>query len=64
MQIIDKPTDKPTEKTNTVQVLQMTRAEWKATHRDSKGVHRNAEGKITWRSALHGGLLYPVEIVD
>lgn len=47
--------------------VRMTRAEWKAMHRDFKGIHRNAQGKIEWRSALlpgpGGATLYPVEIV-
>lgn len=46
----------------------MTSAEWKATHRDSKGVHRDANGKIAYRTVLrycpvHGTTLVPVTIV-
>lgn len=58
----------PNEGAKPSNTVRMTRAEWKATPRDYKCIHRNAEGKIAWRSVMrtgtYGPTLYPVEIVD
>lgn len=42
--------------------LQMTMAEWKAIHRDFKGMHKGQDGK-RWRTVLRPGGLIHVEIV-
>ena len=44
-------------------VIRMTMAEWRAIHRDFKGIHRNPDGSIAWRSVLRPGGLVAVEII-
>ena len=44
-------------------VIRMTMAEWKRIHKDFKGIHRNPDGSIAWRSVLRPGGLVAVEIV-
>ena len=44
-------------------VVRMTMEEWRAVHRDFKGIHRNPDGSIAWRSVLRPGGLVAVEII-